>query len=173
MLPLSKMKDVDLWVICSTSSPRLRLSDMAQKNLLFNAALIYWSTWEWHKCLLRPVKMKQGTKQVTKAVGSNSSSVSKTWIGGTVQRVSLLSWPRESVPREVIVWGQGISASLRLPWRRMLSRTLVETVLFFCCLMFIFIVGSFAQFMMISFYIFICWAVWASVVACFIAACRL
>ena len=36
----------------------------------------------------------------------------------------------------------------------MLSRTLVTEhllVLFFCCLMFIFIVGSFAQFIMISF----------------------
>ena len=65
------------------------------------------------------------------------------------------------------------------PWRRMLSRTLVTEhllVLFFCCLMFIFIVGSFAQFIMISFFIYLSVRLCrASVVACsfFIVARRL
>lgn len=47
MLPLPKMKDVDLGVICSRlPSPRPIVSDMAQKNLLFSTALICGATWE-------------------------------------------------------------------------------------------------------------------------------
>lgn len=123
-----------------------------------------WATGGDTSVLLRPVKMKQRDKASAERPLSSKwvSSVSKTWIGGTVQRVSLLSWPRESVPQEgSYVWGQRhLSISAFLGGGCSLETLVTEHlhVLFFVVYFYSWIFRSIYD--DFFFYIFICWAVW-------------
>ena len=69
MLPLPKMKDMDLGVICShLPSPSPTVSYMAQKNLLFSTALICGGTREWHKHFAKTCENEARDKTSVKAV---------------------------------------------------------------------------------------------------------
>ena len=165
MLPLPKMKDVDLWVICShVPSPRPTVSDVAQKSLLFSTALICGVTREWHTRFAKTCENEARDKASVKAV---EFQMSKLCCKNLNRRHSLESSFAFLAMRECFPGGSSYegraSQHLWLSWRRMPSRTLVTEHLhvLFCYLMFIFIVWSFALFITISFFIYlcICWAV--------------